>query len=539
MNNLRPNLIIFFVVLISATVIGRLIYIQVLNDQYWRALALGQQNKFENVLGERGKIFFDDGVSALAINRDSFFAYVSPGEIKDQASTTEILSQTLAEDKNFISEKLTNKDSMFELLKDNLSASEVENLKNQNTLGVYLGTKRQRYWPQGTLASDLLGFVDTNGAGQYGLESYYDDILQGQADKSPGTDLDLTIDYNVQFMAEKLLKKAVDDLGAQGGQVVVVDPNSGAIIALADYPSFDPNNYSQYAQDDNMIIFQNPVTQKTYEPGSAFKPITMAIALEEGKITPQTTYQDKGVIKIGGRTIYNYAQRTYSGDITMTEVLEKSINTGAVFAEQQVSHNVFLDYLDRFGFFEKTGIDLPEVFSENKSLKKGYEINFATASFGQGIEITPMQLVRAFCAIANGGKLPRPYLAQKENDNGKISQTKTELSGQIISQKTASQVATMMVSVIENGYGKAAKIPGYYIAGKTGTAQVAEGGGYSADKTIQSFVGFGPAYSPRFVILVKLDNPKAKTAEYSALPVFHDLAKYIINLWQLAPDYKI
>jgi cell division protein FtsI/penicillin-binding protein 2 len=539
MNNLRPNLIIFFVILISATVIGRLIYIQVLNDQYWRALALGQQNKFENILGERGKIFLDDGALALAISRDFYFAYVSPGEIKDQASTTEILSQTLGLDKNFISEKLTNKDSMFELLKDNLSTSEVENLRSQNTLGVYLGTKRQRYWPQGNLASDLLGFVDTNGTGQYGLESYYDDILQGRADKSPGTDLDLTIDYNVQFMAEKLLKKAVDDLGAQGGQVVVADPNSGAIIALADYPSFDPNNYSQYAKDGNMDVFQDPVTQKIYEPGSAFKPITMAIALEEGKITPQTTYQDKGVIKIGGRTIYNYAQRTYPGDITMTEVLEKSINTGAVFAEQQVSHNVFLDYLDRFGFFEKTGIDLPEVFSENKSLKKGYEINFATASFGQGVEITPIQLVRAFCAIANGGKLPRPYLVKKEDNNGKISQTKTEFSDQIISSKTASQVATMMVSVVENGYGKAAKIPGYYIAGKTGTAQVAEGGGYSTDKTIQSFVGFGPAYSPKFVILVKLDNPKAKTAEYSALPVFHDLAKYIINLWQIAPDYKI
>jgi cell division protein FtsI/penicillin-binding protein 2 len=223
----------------------------------------------------------------------------------------------------------------------------------------------------------------------------------------------------------------------------------------------------------------------------------------------------------------------------MTQVLEKSINTGAIFVEEQISHNVFIDYLDKFGFFEKTGIDTQEVFSENKEMKKGYDINYATAAYGQGIEMTPIQLVRAFCALVNGGKAPKPYLVSKIIENGKTIETQPELSDQIISQKTSSQVTTMMVSVVENGYGKAAKIPGYYIGGKTGTAQIPEGGKYSSNKTIQSFIGFGPAFSPRFVILVKLDNPKAKTAEYSATPVFHDLAKYIINYWQIAPDYQI
>jgi len=222
----------------------------------------------------------------------------------------------------------------------------------------------------------------------------------------------------------------------------------------------------------------------------------------------------------------------------MTNVLEKSINTGAVFAETQLGEALFLNYIEKFGFFEKTGIDLPEVYSENEEFKKGYEINFATASFGQGIEMTPIQLARAYCVIANGGKLIKPYLVEKILENGNlVKEIQLETSLPIISSKTSRQLTAMLVSVIENGYGKSAKIPGYYIAGKTGTAQVAEGGVYSPDKSIQTFVGFAPAFDPKFLILIKLDNPKTKTAEYSAVPIFHDLAEYIIHYWQIPPDY--
>ncbi|MFH1036605.1 MAG: penicillin-binding transpeptidase domain-containing protein, partial [Patescibacteria group bacterium] len=174
----------------------------------------------------------------------------------------------------------------------------------------------------------------------------------------------------------------------------------------------------------------------------------------------------------------------------------------------------------------------------NNELRNGREVNFATASFGQGIEMNPIQLVRAFCALANGGKLVRPYLVDKIVENDKVTETKPEISEPIISQATVSQISAMLVSVVVNGYGKAAGIPGYYIGGKTGTAQVPEGGTYSADKTIQSFIGYAPAFDPKFVILVKLDNPKAKTAEYSATPIFHDMAEYIINYQQIIPDYK-
>ena len=222
----------------------------------------------------------------------------------------------------------------------------------------------------------------------------------------------------------------------------------------------------------------------------------------------------------------------------MTEVLERSINTGAVFVESQIGHNVFLDYIEKFGIFENTGIDLPyETSSANEELKKGYEINFATAAFGQGIAMTPIQLVRAFCAIANGGKLITPHLVLAEPqyyENGSRS---------VISNKTASQLTAMLVSVVENGFAKKAKVPGYYIAGKTGTAQVSwsaldiDKRGYS-DKTIQSFIGFAPAFEPKFLILVKLDNPATNTAEYSAMPIFQELAKYIIDYYQIPPDQE-
>lgn len=229
----------------------------------------------------------------------------------------------------------------------------------------------------------------------------------------------------------------------------------------------------------------------------------------------------------------------------MTDVLEESINTGAVFVQEKLGEDLFLKYLEKFGFFEKTDIDLQgEVFSLNENLKQGYKRDFAVASFGQGIQITPIQLVRAFGAIANGGKLMKPYLADKVFKNGKIVESSPAVvRDNVISSKTASELSAMMVSVVEKGSGKAAKIPGYYIAGKTGTAQVSFSAldinkkGYS-DKTWQSFIGFAPAFNARFVILVKLDDPAAKTAEYSAVPIFKELAKYIIDYLEIPPDYE-
>ena len=477
MKNWRVNLIFVFFFIFSLAIISRLFFLQILNGDFYKALSQGLHNSLTETQGERGEIFLENE-KPLAINLDFKLIFASP--------------------------------------------------------------KKVRYYPQETLSSQLVGFLGAEGKGQYGLEGFYDQILRGEDGfevKERGSDLILTIDYNIQFEAEKLLEKAKENLEIESGQIIVIDPNSGKIIALAGFPNFNPNQYEEYAKEGNLKIFKNGATQELFEPGSVFKPITMAAGLEEDKITPQTTYVDEGKVQIGGQTIFNYDGWVW-GKRTMIEVLEKSINTGAVFVEQLIPHSVFLNYIEKFGIFEPTGIDLPETYSENEEFKKGYEINFATASFGQGIEMTPIQLARAYCVIANGGKLIKPYLVDKILKDGKETEVKPEISREVISSKTAHQLTAMLVSVVENGFGKAAKIPGYYIAGKTGTAQVAEGGVYLSDKTIQTFVGFFPAFNPQFLILVKLDNPKTKTAEYSTAPIFHDLAEYIIHYWQIPPDYE-
>ena len=522
----RVNIIFCLFILFSILLLSRLFYVQIIQKDFYKALAQGLYNSDTQTESKRGEIFFKDN-EPLAINKNWPLVFACPPKIVEKEKTAQILSEKLSLDKNFVLEKLK-KDSLYSLIKDKLNQEEVEALKNLSITGIHSTAVPGRYYPQESLASQTVGFLGAEKQGQYGLEECYNDVLEN-------SDIVLTLDYKVQFMAEKLLTEAKENLDIEAGQIIVIEPVSGKIVALANFPNFNPNQYNKYAQQGNLNIFQNSNTQKLFEPGSVFKPITFAAALNEEKITPLTTYTDPGIVEIGGWPIYNYKQKVYPGAITMTEVLEKSINTGAVFVEKKLSHNMFLDYVNRFGIFEPTGIDLTETYSENEEFKKGYEINFATASFGQGIMMTPIQLVRAYCAIANGGELVRPYLVDPppllEKSGG----------GQVISSKTSRQLTTMLISVVDNGFAKTAQIPGYYIAGKTGTAQVAfsalgiDKRGYS-EKTIQTFVGWVGGFNPNFLILVKLDNPKTKTAEYSAVPVFHDLVEYIIHYYQIPPD---
>jgi len=560
MKNWRINLIFVFIILFGVAIISKLFFLQVLNSDFYSAMARGQHNIFPEIKGDRGKIYFQDkdgNLYPIAINKTGKFCFVFLDKIGDKDEAAKILSETLNLDEDNLSSRFKKENANFLIVKEDLTPEEIKKLEDLQIFGLHLAEQKIREYPYQDFASHLIGFVNKDGAGQYGIEQYYNEILSGkeqflEGERGPfgylffsdiedlaGSDLILTVDYNIQFQAEKLLDQAHENLSIEEGQIIVIDPFSGKILALAHFPRFDPNFY--FAQD--FALFQNGAVQKLFEPGSVFKPITMAGALNEGKITPQTTYQDVGRIKIEGYWIENYNQRVYPGEITMTEVLEKSINTGAVFAESQLGHQKFLEYIESFKIFDKTGVDLPgEAFSLNEEFKKGYEINFATASFGQGIETTPLQLTRAFCAIANGGKLVKPYLV------GKIIggvEFQPEISNNnIISQETSSKLTAMLVSVVKNGpYTKRARIPGYYVAGKTGTAQMSFGAlgeaksSYS-DKTWQTFIGYAPAFDPKFLISVKLDNPQTKTAEYSAVPIFHDLAKYIIDYWQIPPDYE-
>src|SRR3989338_10828245 len=559
----RALLLLVCLVLLAITLIGRLSYVQVFRHGFYKALAQGQRSFPYVAKGARGDIFAQNKqveLHTLATHENISIVFATPGEVEQPQDTIKTLANILNVEESFLEEKLTHTDSLFEPLKRKLTSEEEEAIAKASLPGIYLKEEGVRRYPQETFASQVLGFTNQDGQGQYGLEEYYQEELEGKEGffttiRSPGgylaseskealedgSDLLLTIDYNIQAQAEALLRREQPKLKFEAGSIVVIDPSSGKILALANTPGFNPNEYGGVK---DLAIFQNPVIQSLFEPGSVFKPLTMAGAIDEGALKPESTFEDKGVVRIGGYKVLNYDERIW-GTRSMTEVLEFSINTGAVFAEKQLGNEKFLRALERFGMFEPTGVDLAgEAYSQNQELKKGYDINFATASFGQGIEITPMQLVRAYSALANKGIMVKPYIVEKLMKEGTEYETKPEFSLPVVSPKTANLVTQMMVNVIENVFSKRAKIPGYYLAGKTGTAQVAwsalgvNKAGYS-DKTVQSFLGFGPAYNPKFLILVKLGNPQTKTAEYSAMPIFRELAKYIIDYLEIPPDYEV
>jgi cell division protein FtsI/penicillin-binding protein 2 len=527
----RINFVLLCLILANLGIVCRLYYVQITKGEHYKAWAQGLQDFSQAPAVERGEIFFKGG-EPLAINKNFTLVFASPLNIQDAALSAKKLSAILNLEEQDILERLK-KDSLYSTLKKRLSDDEIKAVKEADLVGIYLKEVKERFYPQGFLAAQVAGFVSDDGKGQYGLEEYYNDEL------AQGESLVLNLDYNVQYSAEQLIAAARENLGALEAEAVVVDPRNGNVLAMAKNPNFDPNNYKEYAKKPETIkLFNNDSCQELFEPGSVFKPFTMSSALNDGKVTPDTKYIDNGIIQVGGYKILNYGERSY-GEQTMTQVLEKSINTGAVFAKNRLGNEMFVKYLEGFGFFEPTGIDIAENYSPNNEFKKGYEINYTTAAFGQGVQITSMQLLRGFSALTNGGWLVQPSIVQ--NYRAPMDSSKHR---QIISRETSDTIKKMLVSVIENGYSKKAKIPGYYIAGKTGTAQLSWGffaidrKGYS-DQTMQSFIGFFPAYDPQFLVLVKLKAPGAKTAEYSALPVFQELAKQILYLYQVPPDFDL
>lgn len=535
-----PAIFVFMVFAIfGLALLAKLFYLQIIKGEYYEALAMGQQTSFQEGNTERGDIFFSDGKTLLSKTKIKPIVYIFPSTISTE-NKDEIVNY-LGLDFDQL--------NLGETIKKDITEEQFKILKQKNLKGVYVDEALVRVYPQQKFAGHLAGFVNSEGQGQYGVEGFYDSILKGEQilkgknsvfsvlaaafkepiknDSAPkgGQEIVLTIDYNIQHEAEKLLEQAYNDWQMDSGQIIVQEPSTGKILAVAVWPEFDPN---LYASEKQVSTFTNPALQSLFEPGSVFKPITMAAALEENLVTPETTFIDTGEVNVGGPSIYNFAKKSW-GKQSMVGVLENSINTGMVFIEQKLGKSSFLRYATKFGLFEKTEIDLAgEVYSANETLKKGYPRDFAVASFGQGIQITSMQLIRAISAIANRGNMMKPHVAQTKEP---------VLEKQVISENTAAQLSAMMVSVVENGGGKRAKVQGYLVAGKTGTAQIPKPtGGYYDDKTIQSFIGFAPANQPRFIILVRLDNPKQSIDAGSCVaPIFGKLAKYIIDLWQIPP----
>lgn len=539
------NRILFLLIIfisLGLLIWGRFFYLSVIRHEYYLAKA-----KILSVATEsatpRGSIFLTDKDAipfAAALNKEFPLVYAVPAKIKEPEALAVKLAPILELGKETLIQKLSKIGDPYEVLKKRVSEETISVIKSYNEVGMGVDDETLRYYPEGLYLSHVIGFLgfNKNGqAGQYGLEEYYDKELSGFVDSA---DLILTIDSAIQSQVGDLLLKTVKDWQADGGSIIVMNPKNGSTLAMASFPDFDANNYFSV---ENQEFFINPVTLKRYEPGSVFKPITMAIGIETGAITPETEYYNTGTAKVGDKIISNSIPDKILGWQTMTKVLEQSLNTGAVFVEQKVPKDIFLKYLKDFGIDGKTGIDVSEIGGDLSVLESMRDINFATASFGQGVAMTPIELIRALSAIANGGKLIKPRLVKKIiYHNGEnydlLAGGKDELTKQIISPETSAKLINMMIKVVENGSGRRAGVPGYTIAGKTGTAQVPDlkKGGYK-DEYIHTFVGFAPAYDAKFIALIKLDNPKSvRFAESTVVPVFKELAEFIFSYLEIPPD---
>lgn len=561
---------------LSALVLaGKLFFLQVLDHAFYEALASGQHSLFKELFPERGDILIhdakEDRLVALATNEQLALVYADPRQMHrtkpsvDPTETAKTLGEILGLDEaktTDLAVRLSRPEDPYEPVASRIPEETLKKIIDAKLSGIGYVRESVRIYPEQDMGGHVTGFVgaDTEGrqAGRYGIEGRFDEALTGVpgflrserdiagriiavGDRAfepavDGADVVLTIDRTVQYMACSKLQRSVAKHGADGGSLVVLEVATGRVLAMCGSPDFDPNAYGDVT---GVNTFNNPAIFQAYEPGSVFKPVTMAAALDTGSVIPDTTFEDTGSVMVDGwyKPIANAEGKSY-GVVSMTRVLEDSINTGMVFAMRQMGMDPFTSYVKQFGFGAKTGIELDtEMPGDVSPLDIGGEVYAATASFGQGITVTPLQLASAYAAIANGGVLLEPHVVDEVRyTDGRIDKTSVKEQRRIMQEKTSHLLGAMLISVVENGHGTCAGVPGYYVGGKTGTAQVPTKEGYDENVTIGSFAGFAPANDPRFVIMARVDNPKdVKWAESTAAPLFGDMMDFLLRYYEVPP----
>lgn len=568
-NSLR---VVSVLVLLGAFIImARLFVLQVMDHSYYTALALNNHEIYEQLYPHRGSILFQDTrVSGkeypAAVNRQYYTLYAVPKDIDQSqvASTTDFLSGLLQfsdEDKKLLLGKLQKKDDPYEPIAKKVSEDLKDAIGAAGITGIFATGQEFRYYPEVNLAANILGFTGQNEKGElvgrYGIEGFWDATLAGKSGflagekgamggiisvanrtlkkAEDGADLLLTIDRNVQYRACERLQKGLEEYQAKSAALVLMDPKTGAILSMCSAPDFNPN---EYAKVKDNAAFNNTTIYSPYEVGSVFKPVVMSMALDLGLVSPFTTFTDTGERIINDFKIHNALDKIY-GLVTMTNVLENSINTGMIWVSEKVGKKRFKEYIDKFGFGKKTGIGLDtELAGDVSNLERSADIYTAVGSFGQGFSATPLQVATAYAALASGGKMPRPYIIdQIRHANGQVEKTEV-YTEPVISPSTSKLITGMLISVVEKTYARSASMPNYYIAAKTGTAQIPGKGGYRKDGTNHTFVGFFPATDPKFVLLVKYEEPKLDWAESTAAPVFKDVAKFVLDYYGVPGDKK-
>ena len=578
----RLNLITIFFGFLGITLIARLFYWQILAGDQLAVLAQIQQQTTIELPAKRGEVLFADG-SFLVANQPAYFSYLArkdqplPADLATKLApvifnhltvsatpsaqlTVKETNQLIKEAQAILEDRLNDQRLIWIPLARKLTQPERWQLEALNLDNLFFEEEQVRLYPEASMSAHLLGFVGSNEQGKdiglYGLEGYYQSELAGRPgiikqetdafnqpiitgqfkkqDQRDGRQLRLYLDKSLQFLVEKKLERALGKYQAKAGSITVMDPYSGAILAIASRPGYDPGEFTRYDPQ----LYLNPVIAAAFEPGSIFKVFVMAAALEEKVIKPETICDIcDGPVKIDKYTIKTWDNQ-YRPNSTATDILIHSDNVGMVFVGQKLGLDKFLDYFQRFGFNEKTGIDLQdESVPGVKPDKQWTYVDLATASFGQGFVITGMQLLQAVAALANGGQLVTPKVVDKVISDGKEISIPTKIKQNIISPETAKIVTNMMIAAAKSGEAQWVSVKGYQIAGKTGTAQVAVGGKYAEEKTNASFIGFAPADHPKFAMLVTLKEPQtSQWASETAAPLWFSLAQDLLNHFNVIPE---
>lgn len=553
-------------VVTGLVLVSKLYAVQIVRGEEFKEQAKRQYSYPEQELWNRGSIFFtgkDGEEIGAAVVRAGFSVALVPKEVANPETSFSALSSIIPIEKERFLAQAALRDDPFEEIARQVLPSTAAAIEKLKLPGVSLYKDRWRFYPGGKLASHILGFVGFQGdelAGRYGIERYYDDVLKRNAGSlysnffseifsgvskaaKEGEENEGDIVTSIEPVAQNFLEETIDGLVQRFGAAqvggIVMDPTTGAIVALAAVPSFDPNNFRDEREP---AVFSNPLVESVFEMGSIMKPITFAAGIDAGIITATSTYFDAGTLTLDNKTISNFDGKG-RGKVPMQEVLNQSLNTGAATVALRLGNERFREYMTRFGIGEETGIDLPsEEAGLVNNLKSGRDIEIATASYGQGVALTPIQTVRALAVLGNKGALVTPHVASKIKYSFGLSRRIGDGGEpkQVIKKESAEEITRMLVNVVDEALlGGAYKLEHWSVAAKTGTALIAKpgGGGYYDDRFFHSFFGYFPAYEPRFIVFFFLSEPKGVTyASHTLTEPFFEITKFLINYYEIPPD---
>lgn len=564
----RIRVISFFLILIGAFFFYRLFSLQIVRAESYKEMADTSYKKSADVF-DRGIIFFEknDGVRISAATIDTgFMLAINPALLKDVDETYKKLSEIITFDKQEFLTKAAKSSDPYEEIAYKIKREEADKITTLKLPGVSLYKQKWRFYPGETMAAQTIGFLGFGSSsvlsGQYGLEKFYNDVLVKKEenlyvnifaeifsgiksvvsndDSNKSGDIVTTIEPTVQNFLETELSSVIDKYRPTSANGIVIDPQTGEVVAMAAIPNFNLNDFRNVSSS---AVYSNPAVENSYEFGSVVKPLVMAIGIDTGVINAATPFNDKGSVVVGDRTIYNFDKKA-RGQTDLQQVLSQSLNTGMVFVEQKIGKDNFKKYMLDFKLGEKTGIDLPnEAKGLVSNLLSGRDVENANISFGQGISFSPITLVRAISALGNGGYLIQPHVvkeieftdgSKKEITFDKFAQPK------VLKDETSTAISKMLVYSVDKVYGEGKyKMENYSIAAKTGTAQIPDlrSGGYFEDRNLHSFVGYFPAFNPKFLVFLSITAPQGvRYAAETLSEPFFDITKFLINYYEIPPD---